>query len=127
MSEAWFHAAHTDSEGWEGPFESKEAAIKDGVATWQDEKLRYFYVATGAPFRAVTCLPGAGDFIEDMEEHAYDNTMADHDILEFKPGGEEALKKLLEAWCAEYVSCSYHQIDGTPERVDVTPDPEPAA
>ena len=110
MSEHWAWGECLDSERWDGPFSTRDEAIKAGTAALDPETGRMspsYYVAP-------CYYPDQGKYVaecadlalllERMEEVAGDDgCYSEEPLFEAKKGAEEALMEALSGWAREWV------------------------
>jgi len=114
MTELWAWGECLDSERWDGPFSTRDEAIKAGAVALDPETGRMspsycvapcYYPDTG---KLVLEAYDMGDLLERMEEAAScDGCFSgDDELFEAKPGAEDALAGWLRVWAREWVTAT---------------------
>lgn len=103
----WFWNRKHDEGNPLGTFESREKAIEDAKDLL--EKGSVIEVGKVKRVKPESYLPDLDGIVEGMESLAFDNDFGwlDDELIDVKPGAEEALREILLKWSREYLSISY--------------------
>jgi hypothetical protein len=113
MSELWAWGECLDSERWDGPFSTREEAIKamEGLAD------------TGGPYYVAPCYyPDPGKYavetcdmarlLEEMHERAGDDgCYCEEPLFEAKKGAGDTLPEMLSKWAREWLVTTAFTVD----------------
>lgn len=101
---SYFHSQHECDAPYEGPFETFEAAVADGV-----NHKRYgtdFFVSAGSKRTLGHYLPSAETLLQDAEQMATDDG-GPEDIAEVSQQARCELDALLNAWAKKYLTYTF--------------------
>jgi hypothetical protein len=119
VTAAWFWATHEDEERWNGPEDSREAAIGEAEAEADEEASIWIATGTLVTIETIASHADSDRFLEDLTENVCDDGLLGEDgELEWAHGREQA-RAALRQFVREHVKASqqWHTIDGKKERV----------
>ena len=132
----WFYAGHEEAENWQGPYETRDAAIKAGLSDFDDHDAIWVTQATNPPVRLADWI-GADELIDRASEAIMDSdrVSCEHDEGVFSVNAALAgdlaarIRQACDAWQAAHnLTFHVHTFDdmASPEAV-TRPDPAPNA
>lgn len=118
--ELWAHAGHEEDDGWEGPFPSREDAMRSALSMHDDQAT--FVIARARWVNGEDGLPDAeviGDVIESYIEDNFPTTDNWNDKLRQAVTDNAAeLEAVMQAWARIHLPRVYwYVVAGTFERI----------
>lgn len=106
----WFCAGSEGQERWEGPYNTREEAEQECLGYYADGG----FVAEGRAVDPTDWTPSGEEFMERLEERAYDNGEGDPDgeTFDVSSSALEELEKLIDTWARQNVTSHWYIVDG---------------